>query len=148
MKYTIINKFTGKLYRDACGIYDNTDMPINEYVLQYVELTPELIALATNSIENTVLDATNTVYNTSTNTWTVVTKQLQNVDIVANRTKELLNLKAEAERFYAIQDLPVSLKAAVAEYISQLNAIVIPTDSSTRPENSESLISWPTKPWV
>ena len=148
MKYTLINKFTGKLYRNACGIYNNTEFPINEDVLQYVELTEELVNLATNQVPNTVLDEINTTYNFNTNTWDVVTTQVELVDIVSNRTNELNRLKIEAQRFNAIEDIPSSLKTKVAEYIAELNAFVIPTDTSTRPEGSMGLISWPIKPWV
>jgi hypothetical protein len=148
MKYTIINKFNGKLHRNACGIYDNTETPINEDILQYVPLTEELINLVTNTVPNTVLDEVNTTYNVDTNTWNIATRTLEVVDVVANRTKELNRLKLEAQKFSQIEDIPPSLRTKVVEYIAELNAFVIPTDTSTRPEGSMSLISWPTKPWV
>lgn len=147
MKYTIINKFNGKLH-NGCQIHDSKDMPINEDVLQYVQATDELVDLVSGNVPNTVLDEPATVYNINTNTWTIVTRQVELVDVVANRTSELNRLKIEAQRFYEIEDLPSNLKTKVAEYISQLNAFVIPTDTSTRPEGSQSLISWPAKPWV
>jgi hypothetical protein len=148
MKYTLINKFTGKLFRNACTIFPDTTFPINEDVLKYVAITEELENIVENNVENTVLDGINTYYNIDTDTWNVITKTVSAPDIVSNRAAELAKLKIEAQRFYTLSDIPESLKTAVATYITELNNFVIPTDTSTRPSDSMSLISWPTKPWV
>lgn len=148
MKYTLINKFTGKLYRNACSVYENNTLPINEDVLQYVALTDQIVNLVNNDVPNTVLDPINTVYNLDTNTWTVITMQVPANDIVADRTAELARLKIEAQRFYNLVDIPPALKTKVGEYITELNAFIIPTDSSVQPIGTMNSISWPTKPWV
>jgi hypothetical protein len=147
MKYTLINKFNGKAENDHFGIYNDQNMPINEYVLQYVLLTQQMLDLLEHKITDTLLDHTATKYNVETNTWEVVTKQIAKVNIIQNRQRDLANLKLEAEKYIQITDLPTAFKLEVENYITQLNSLVIPTDTSDRNSTQQAFIVWPTRPW-
>jgi hypothetical protein len=59
----------------------------------------------------------------------------------------LLNLKLEAQKYAQITDLPQSFKTQIQNYITQLNNIVLPADTTTRDPAQQAAIIWPTKPW-
>jgi len=147
MKYTIINKFTGNLENNYCSVYENTTMPINQDVLQYVPVTQQMIDLLEFKVEDTLLDSMTTKYNLATNSWNVVTKQVLKPNILENRQRDLLNLKLEAQKYAQITDLPQSFKTQIQNYITQLNNIVLPADTTTRDPAQQAAIIWPTKPW-
>jgi len=147
MKYTIINKFTGNLENNYCSVYEDTTMPINQDVLQYVPITQQMIDLLEFKVEDTLLDNMATKYNLTTNSWNVVTMQVLKPNILENRQRDLLNLKLEAQKYAQITDLPQSFRAQIQDYITQLNNIVLPTDTTTRDPAQQAAIIWPTKPW-
>lgn len=147
MKYTVINRFTGKLENNACVIYTDQTMPINQDVLQYVEVNQQMLDLLGNKIANTILDSFATKYNLETNSWDVITKQVPKPNIVENRQRDLANLKLEAQKYIQITDLPAAFKTEVENYITQLNNLVIPTDTADRDPTQQAAIVWPTRPW-
>jgi hypothetical protein len=147
MKYTLINKFTGKLDNDYCGVYNDQNMPINEYVLQYVAITQEMIDLIEHKVVDTLLDHSATKYNLQTNTWEVVTKEIPKPNITQNRQRDLDNLKLEAAKYIQITDLPAAFRLEIDNYITQLNSLVIPTDTSDRNSTQQAAIVWPVRPW-
>lgn len=147
MKYTIINKFTGNLENNYCSVYEDTTMPINQDVLQYVPVTQQMLDLLEFKVEDTLLDSMATKYNLAANSWNVVTKQVLKPNILENRQQDLLNLKLEAQKYAQIADLPQSFRTQIQNYITQLNSIVLPTDTTTRDPAQQAAIIWPTKPW-
>jgi hypothetical protein len=147
MKYTLINKFTGKLDNNFCSIYDDQNKPINEYVLQYVAITQEMADLVDHKVVDTLLDHIATQYNLETDTWQIVTKQLAKPNITQNRQRDLNNLKLEAAKYVQITDLPAAFKLQVDNYITQLNSLVIPTDTSDRNSTQQAAMVWPVRPW-
>ena len=57
------------------------------------------------------------------------------------------NLKLEAAKYVQITDLPAAYKLQVDNYITQLNSLVIPTDTSDRNSTQQAAIVWPVRPW-
>ena len=147
MKYTLINKFTGKLDNNYCSSYNDQSMPINEYVLEYVAISQEIVDLLEHKVADTLLDHNATKYNLETNTWEVVTKQVAKPNVTQNRQRDLDNLKIEAAKYVQISDLPAAFKLQVDNYITQLNSLVIPTDTSDRNSTQQAAIVWPVRPW-
>lgn len=146
-KYVIINKYTEKLYRDLAALYDNTDIPINEDILLYVQAPDSLAELINLEIPNKILDTENTKYNIVTGTWTVVSKDSPLADVQQNRLAELNARKAEVARYLTIQDLPAKLQTDIQAYSAELNNFVLPEDTGPRDPDLPVLISWPVKPW-
>ena len=145
-KYLIVNKTNNKI-EGAPVYHNNTDMPINEDILAYVEATDELVGLLDFEVKDAVLDTANTTYNFATNVWNVVTKAVPVADIRQNRLKDLNTLKVEAQRYLNIVDLPQPLKDKINIYIAELNAITIPETSTEAAPGSSATIVWPNKPW-
>lgn len=143
-KYLIVNKTTNKI---DTGYYDNTTMPIDESVLQYIEAPELIVNLLDFKVVDTILDINNTTYNFSTSSWNIVTKSVEKVNIKQNRLDELTRLKLEANRYINIPDIPDSLKTKITTYIGELNTIVIPDVVTEVADNNSLTILWPNKPW-
>ena len=90
MKYTLINKFTGKLFRYACTIFPDTTFPINEDVLKYVAITEELENIVENNVENRNIELKEVQHNK------IVSKILNNKNIDFKKILESkINPKSE-----------------------------------------------------
>lgn len=135
MKYTLIEKETGKFYNSPM-VFNDTSMPINEDVLMYVELTDNQILSLTN--HNVVIDINNTKYINGAWVESFITPEV--VNILENRTNDLNLLKLEAARMLLISDINDNFKLKINQYQSELNDIVLTDDEIQQ-------IIWPSKPW-
>lgn len=135
MKYTIIEKETGKFYRMPM-MFDDTSMPINEEMLMYVELTDNQILSLTQ--HNTIIDTENTKFINGAWDESFITPDLLNT--LEQRTTELNFLKLEATRMLSISDISDSFKTKIEKYQIELDNIVPTSDVN-------QTIIWPSKPW-
>lgn len=135
MKYTLIEKETGKFYGMPVML-DDTSMPINHDMLMYVVLTDNQISSLTN--HDTVIDVNNSSF--INGAWVESFIIPEKVNILESRTNELNLLKLEADRMLLITDITDSFKLKIEQYRLELNDI-IPTN------NEIQKIIWPSKPW-
>lgn len=135
MKYTLIEKETGKFYGTPL-MFNDTSMPIDEFRLMYVELTDnQILSLTTH---DTVIDVNNTRF--INEAWVESFIIPEKVNILENRTNELNLLKLEADRMLLITDISDSFRLKIEQYRLELDNIEI-TD------NEIQKIIWPSKPW-
>ena len=134
MRYTIIEKETGKMY-GGINMWDNTERPINPEILMYAVLTDSLIDAMTT--HDKVVDIENTTFVNGVWDEHYITPDI--VDITIQRQQDYQTFLIEAQRKLLIPDISESFKEKINDYILQLKQLNL--------SDTENGISWPLKPW-